>query len=95
MRIGPLYLFDGCVAACHWNWSITWRWVFNIKRHDPGVLMGFHKMRTHQGEGWLIAWNTRLLDFCFHSQPNMDRKTTQLNLKYERLLDKIAGYEED
>lgn len=61
--------------AWHWNWSLTWRWIFDIKRHDPCVLLGFHKMRIHQGSDWLIVWNTRLLDFAFRSQPNMPRLT--------------------
>jgi hypothetical protein len=95
MTIGPLTLFRGCVAAWHWGWSITWRWVFNIRRHNPGVLMGFHKQRIHQGKGWLIVWNTRLIDFSFNSQPNMDRREVELSLKYGRLLDKITGYVDD
>ena len=59
----------------HWNWSLTWRWVFAIRKHYSGHRLGFHKMRTHQGEAWLIVWNTRLLDFSFQSQPNMPRRT--------------------
>lgn len=40
MKIGALYLFERChkngdpdsrwmIAALHWQWSITWRWVLD------------------------------------------------------------------
>jgi hypothetical protein len=90
MNFGQLSLFKGCVAAWHWKWSITWRWIFDIRKHNPGVLMGFHKMRIHQGQGWLIVWNTRLLDFVFQSQPNMCRRTIELDAKYAKVLNDIA-----
>lgn len=54
--------------------------------------MGFHKI---QGECMLIVWNTRFVDFAFQTQPNMHRHTTQLDLKYQRVLDRLTGYEDE
>ena len=59
----------------HWSWSITWRWLFIIRLHDPAVVLGFYKF------GSLIGWNTRLLDFSFKSQDNIprDKKDSMYN----------------
>lgn len=54
----------------HWSWSITWRWLFTIKLHDPSVLLGYHRF------GSLIVWNTLLLDFTFKTQENIRRDKT-------------------
>lgn len=61
-------------VAWHWNWSLTWRWIFYVRKHYSVHRLGFHAMRTQQGKAWLIVWNTRFLDFGFQSQPNMLRK---------------------
>lgn len=74
MKLGALYLFDGCVAAWHWKWSITWRWIFNISKHDSTVLLGFHKLYNPYSGFGLIVWNTPLVDFSFRYQENMVRK---------------------
>lgn len=91
MKIGALYLGFWRIAW-HWKWSLTWRWIFHIKKHDRTVKMGFHKLPE---ECMLIVWNTRLADFAFQTQPNMHRRQTQLDLKYQRFLDKLIGYVDD
>ena len=70
MKIG-VFSFHRWGFGWHWGWSLTWRWVFDIRRHNPNVMLGFHRIRTHVGTCWHIVWNTRYLDFVFQSQPNM------------------------
>jgi len=67
MRRGPLYLGEGNVAAWHWSWSVTWRWVLRITRHDPRVRMGSFWLRSIKGI------NTPWVDLCLHVQGNMPR----------------------
>jgi hypothetical protein len=72
MKIGPLSLFEGCIAAWHWKWSLTWRWILSARRHQ-NVRLGPFAMRTHCGGGVLCGLNTPLVDIAFGSQPNMRR----------------------
>lgn len=75
MKLGALYLFSGdVVAAWHWKWSITWRWIFNIRKHYSGHKLGFHRFYNPYSGFGFIVWNTRLIDFSFTYQENMARK---------------------
>ena len=70
IKVGALTLFSKNIASWHRGWSITWRWLFRIKRHG-NVKLGFYWIPTHQGGGVLCGLNTRLADIGFQSQPNM------------------------
>jgi len=74
MKIGALYLFDNCLAAWHWSWSITWRWVLQYQRWH-GERLGFYWMPHHGRAGGLsCGFNTRLGGIHFQSQLNCERK---------------------
>lgn len=94
MKIGALYLGFWRISW-HWKWSLTWRWILSINRHDSTVKMGYHEISTYCGEGALIVFNTRLIDIALHIQPNMHRHTVRLELKYQRVLDRLTGYVDD
>lgn len=50
MRIGPLILFEGnAIAAWHWRWSITWRWVFYWSPYRRDMNIGFSRFKTNGG----------------------------------------------
>jgi hypothetical protein len=72
MKIGPLSLFEGCIAAWHWPWSITWRWVLSAGRHMR-TRLGFYYVTMYCSGGFLIGLNTPLVDFALRVQPNMRR----------------------
>jgi hypothetical protein len=84
MRIGPLSLFirtqprragSWTVAAWHWPWSLTWRWVFS--RHEwytPPGRQGFSFWRTYRGSGFNFhaCFNLPLIGhWSIQTQPNM------------------------
>lgn len=86
MKIGPLSIFQPqrdnhgkrcgtVVAALHWKWSITWRWVLSYNRTNPLVKYGFHCHRTYT---YKPGWNGRIIlnlpvigYLTFNMQPNM------------------------
>ena len=73
INVGALLLFNNNnIASWHRKWSITWRWVFCIRRHN-NTKLGFYRMSTHQGDGVLCGLNIHLIDIRFQSQPNMKK----------------------
>jgi len=91
MKIGALYLFERrhsngtpCksinIAALHWKWSLTWRWVLVKGEYQIYSTKGFSFTRTYK------TWKEkRTFNFhaCFNSkitghwslqtQPNMQK----------------------
>lgn len=76
MKIGPFSLFKGCLAAWHWGWSITWRWLVAVSWHSKSHRLGWHTHRIYCGRGIRCGLNTPLVDIFFQSQPNMRRDKT-------------------
>jgi len=70
MKIGQLSLFNGHIAAWHWKWSITWRWILSARWHNPYVRLGGFWIKTHGGECVHCGFNNPLFDVSFQSQPN-------------------------
>lgn len=75
MRIGALYLLDGdAVAAWHWPWSITWRWLLCVSRRSVDGRWGVFQVRIYQGRHRIVLVKTPWVVFRFQSQPNMRRR---------------------
>lgn len=97
MKIGPLTLFERrhsngtpissyTVAAFHWSWSLTWRWVIvwqsgRISRRT--MIPYFKAHRTYRGHphSWLnftaMLYLPVIGDFHIQSQPNMPKNKTR------------------
>jgi len=80
IKIGPLTFFSKCVsrtpsitvAACHWDWSQTWRWVLSmsITHEDVPVNWDFKCHVTHV---WCIHIITPFVRLDFQTQQNMKK----------------------
>jgi hypothetical protein len=68
MKIGPLSLFENHIAAWHWPWSVTWRWLLTIRRHNPAVRLGPFWLPSVKGI------NTPVFDLCLYTQRNMPKE---------------------
>ena len=89
MKLGPLTLFcrmhsngepidSYLVAAWHWPWSLTWRWVFvKAPWYAPPGNQGFSFMRTYRGDGFNfhVCFNSRWTGhWSIKTQPNMGQR---------------------
>lgn len=61
------------LAAWHWKWSITWRWVLSWHPRSKAT-HNRYKVTIHQGDGLLCGFNSGFGHLHFHSQPNMRRR---------------------
>lgn len=88
MKFGPLTICERMhsngtptssflIAALHWPWSLTWRWmIVKAPWYAPPGNQGFGFMRLHRGCGFnfLACFNTRLTGhWSLQTQPNMKR----------------------
>lgn len=88
MKIGPITLLEWprtnkgarsesiLVAALHWPWSLTWRWIVTRSPRQPlPTKQGFGFMRTHgyrNGINFIATLNAPILGhWCIQAQPNM------------------------
>lgn len=81
MRLGPFGFFERMhangtpldawnVAALHWTWSITWRWVLTVGRDTGGT-------KTHlrwRDNGSMALRIPRVGYVSFSWQPNMRKR---------------------
>ena len=86
MRIGALYLFERghrngeddrrwLIAALHWPWSITWRWLLDWTPWGSDVYWKPLMWRFSNGGGGEIIVRLPLFgQFCFAWQRNMPWK---------------------
>lgn len=79
MKIGPLYLFERVrqtkarwvIAALHWHWSLTWRWVLYFSP-QYGQHRGFY-YQYKRGRNTFFGLNTPWFGFHFSTQDNIRR----------------------
>ena len=86
MKQGSLYIWhktnvEGTrlVAAVHWRWSITWRWLLSYSR--PSKIQLWHGWHGNSHTGHFVyTLYTPFGNLRFEKQENMRKKTN-----YERL----------
>jgi len=77
MRIGSLTLFDKCIAAWHWPWSITWWWALYLHSRKKFSRFGLFWHPIYSGKGVICGLNTLLGGIVLHVQPNIARAEPQ------------------